>query len=68
MIVSVYLEPLVNAFLVELMITWSESPDPLPHLEITHTHHTTRERGRDGGREKRGRGGREGERERRERV
>ena len=36
---SVYLEPLVNAFLVELMITWSESPDPLPHLEITHTPH-----------------------------
>ena len=58
-----YLESLVNAFLVQLMITWSESPDPLPHLEITHTHDRIRER--EGGRERGGReGGKEGGRER----
>ena len=46
------------------MITWSESPDPFPHLEINYTHHTTRERGREGERE----GGRKREeREERER-
>ena len=28
-----YFEPLVNTFLVELMITWSQSLDPLPHRE-----------------------------------
>ena len=45
------------------MITWSESPDPFPHLEINYTHHTTRERGREGEREG---GRRERKREERE--
>ena len=42
-----HLEPSVDTLLVEVMATGSEGSYLLPHLELTHTHHT--EGGREGG-------------------
>ena len=52
---------------MEVMVAWLETSDPLSHLKVTHTHHTTGREGKRGrggiGREKEGEEG-DGERER----
>ena len=59
-----YLQPFINALLMEVMVARLETSDPLSHLKVTHTHHTTVREGEGGrGREEREKG-REGERER----